>query len=59
MTDALDRYVAHLVARADYRLAGGIPVVLDCANGAAFLRLRGCSNNLVPRSRRSMPSRRG
>ena len=36
MTDALDRYVAHLVARADYRLAG-IPVVLDCANGAAFL----------------------
>ena len=57
MTDALDRYVAHLVARADYRLAG-IPVVLDCANGAAFSRLHGCSNNLAPRSRRSTLSRR-
>ncbi len=36
MTDAVDRYVALLERQADYRLAD-IPVVLDCANGAAFL----------------------
>lgn len=36
MADALDRYVAHLSAQAQYRLVG-IPVVLDCAHGAAFL----------------------
>ena len=36
MVDALDRYVGHLAAQADYRLAG-IPVLLDCAHGAAFL----------------------
>jgi phosphoglucosamine mutase len=36
MVDALDRYVGHLAAQADYRLAG-IPVMLDCAHGAAFL----------------------
>jgi len=36
MVDALDRYVRHLSTQSDYRLAG-IPVVLDCANGAAFL----------------------
>ncbi len=36
MVDALDRYVRHLSSQSDYRLAG-IPVVLDCAHGAAFL----------------------
>jgi phosphoglucosamine mutase len=36
MPDALDRYVDHLAAQADYRLAG-IDVLLDCAHGAAFL----------------------
>jgi phosphoglucosamine mutase len=33
MPDALDRYVDHLAAQADYRLAG-IDVLLDCANGS-------------------------
>ncbi len=36
MPDATDRYVAFLEKEAEYRLAG-IPVVLDCAHGAAFL----------------------
>jgi len=36
MPDALDRYVEHLAAQADYRL-GGLDLVLDCAHGASFL----------------------
>jgi len=33
---ALDEYVAHIVAALDERRLGGLRVVVDCANGAAF-----------------------
>ena len=33
---ALDEYVAHVVAALDDRRLGGLRVVVDCANGAAF-----------------------
>jgi len=36
MTDAIDRYVTYLMGMRQYSLRG-IDVVLDCANGAAFL----------------------
>src|SRR4029079_19268018 len=33
---ALDEYVAHIVTALDERRLGGLRVVVDCANGAAF-----------------------
>jgi len=36
MSEAIDRYVDHIAAQADFGLSG-LDVVLDCANGASFI----------------------